>query len=366
MSAAPAGAAAPALHDVACVIHLHSTYSDGTATVPEILAAARRAKREVVLLTDHDTLAARDAGWEGWHGDVLLGVGLEISSKHGHYLAFGVEKPIPHRGVAIAEIPARVREAGGVGFAAHPFSEGSQMAPKRGKPHGWGAMDDPGLAGIELWSLTTDAAEAWRTPWEAVRYLTSPASFLDGPPKHHLEAWDRLGARGRIAAIGGLDAHQTGIRRGRLVVSPMPNARYFRLLSTYALCPRAPSGDGAADLATIYDALAEGRAFLSVDSFAPGRGFRFWGERDGQRAEMGSERRAAPGWTLRSELPHPARVVLVRDGAQIEETTGRSLTASVEEPGVYRVEAWLHRRGRERPWIFSNPIYLRAGDGSRP
>lgn len=360
MSVASGGADPPALHDLACVIHLHSTYSDGTATVEELIAAAHRAERDVVLLTDHDTLAAKDAGWEGWHGDVLLGVGVEVSSKHGHYLAFGVEQPIKHRGVPIADIPDAVRAAGGVGFAAHPFSQGSLMAPNVGKPHGWGAMDDPRLAGIELWSLTTDAAEAWRNPWDAIKYLVSPASFLDGPPRHHLDAWDRLGADARVAAIGGLDAHQTGIRRGSVVVSPMPNTRYFRLLSTYALCRRAPTGDAGADLAEIYEALAAGRCFLSVDSFAPGRGFRYWGEGACGRAEMGEEHPAAD-WTLRAELPRPARMVLRRDGEAIDEINGRSLAVAVGDPGVYRIEAWLHRRGRDRPWIYSNPIYLRAG-----
>jgi hypothetical protein len=32
----------------------------------------------------------------------------------------------------------------------------------------------------------------------------------------------------------------------------------------------------------------------------------------------------------------------------------------VEEPGVYRVEAIKRSKGRERTWIVSNPIYLRA------
>jgi hypothetical protein len=31
----------------------------------------------------------------------------------------------------------------------------------------------------------------------------------------------------------------------------------------------------------------------------------------------------------------------------------------VEEPGVYRVEAYRRAKGRERTWIISNPIYLR-------
>ena len=37
--------------------------------------------------------------------------------------------------------------------------------------------------------------------------------------------------------------------------SPMPNERYFRLLSTYALCDRPPTGELAPDAEAIYAAL---------------------------------------------------------------------------------------------------------------
>jgi histidinol phosphatase-like PHP family hydrolase len=58
--------------DVSCVVHVHSTYSDGTATVPELLGAAREAGADALLLTDHDSLGAREDGWEGMHGGVFL------------------------------------------------------------------------------------------------------------------------------------------------------------------------------------------------------------------------------------------------------------------------------------------------------
>src|SRR5437764_14772076 len=117
----------PALHDLTCVVHVHSTHSDGTGTVAEIAAAAVRNSVDVVLLTDHDTLAARRRGEEGWHGDVLVLVGEEVSpAGRDHYLAFGIAEEIDHRGLDAAGICAAVRAAGGFGFAAHPFSRGSE------------------------------------------------------------------------------------------------------------------------------------------------------------------------------------------------------------------------------------------------
>src|SRR5437588_3575646 len=144
----------PQTHDLACVLHLHSTFSDGTGTVPEIVRAARRAGVDVVLLTDHDTLKARDRGYEGWHDDVLLLVGEEVSPRGGdHYLAFGLEEPIDHRGMGPAEIVRAVVDAGGFGFAAHPFSRGSERFRTKSMP--WSDRDCGGRAGIDGCSFVT-------------------------------------------------------------------------------------------------------------------------------------------------------------------------------------------------------------------
>jgi predicted metal-dependent phosphoesterase TrpH len=59
------------LYDVSCLVHVHSTYSDGSATIPELLDDARRAGADALLLTDHDSRGARDAGWEGAHDGVF-------------------------------------------------------------------------------------------------------------------------------------------------------------------------------------------------------------------------------------------------------------------------------------------------------
>jgi hypothetical protein len=39
---------------------------------------------------------------------------------------------------------------------------------------------------------------------------------------------------------------------------------------------------------------------------------------------------------------------------------GESLDHPVTRAGVYRVELWLPIGGERRPWLYSNPIYLRS------
>src|SRR5512133_3908343 len=281
----PARVAAPPTVDVSCVVHVHSTFSDGTATVDEIAADAAAAGADVVVLTDHDSLAARRDGWEGRRNGVVVLVGTEVSPRAGHYLAFGVDREIAHAGRSAREIAEAVRAAGGVGFAAHPFSIGGHMlvpalARRVVRPHGWPALDDPrGCDGVELWSLTTDAAEGWRTPAEAVRWIRDPETAIAaGPPAHHLRRWDALSARRRVPAIGGLDGHAPGIRvRGR-VRSPLSHRRTFDLLQTNLLCERSLSGDPPADWRTVSAALAAGAAWLACPCVGPARGARLWAE----------------------------------------------------------------------------------------
>jgi hypothetical protein len=358
MSSPPVG------FDVSCVVHVHSTYSDGTATVPELLSAARDAGAGAVLLTDHDTLGARRAGWEGMHHGVCLLVGTEISPKHGHYLAFGVEEEIPHAGRTAGEIAASVRAAGGIGFAAHPFSTGGRMlVPSLARrivlPHGWPALDEPdGADGIELWSLTTDAAEGWRTPAEAWRWLRDPeVAVAHGPPAHHLRRWDALSARRRVPAIAGLDGHAPGIRiRGR-VRSPLSHARTFGLLRTHLVGERALTGDVELDRTSLMDALGAGSAWLSCPFVAPADGTRLWAElRDGTTVAMGAEGRAQSA-ILRLRLPRAADVHVLRDGSPWYAAYGARLDLDVGAPGAYRVEA----RIGGRLWLLSNPIHLRRG-----
>lgn len=346
------------MFDLPCVIHVHSTFSDGTATVPEIIQAASSAGAAVVVLTDHDSREAARHGLEGWHDGVLLLVGHEITTRRGHLLALGLEDEVEHRGLSEMEICAEVHARGGFGFAAHPFSRGG-VVPSIIRPHPWNTIEQCESLGIEVWSLLTDVAERWRSPTAAIRFLRGPEAWLSGPPPESLAEWDRLCQRRRVPGIGGLDAHQTGIRiRGR-VLSPMPHARYFKLLRTHVLLERPPLQQLAADRAAVYDALREGRCYLALDSFAPAQGFDFFASgAEGQRAPMGTELTTGR-WTLRATAPRPAEMRLLCDGRPTAAVHGQELEHEVAEPGVYRLEAWLGSPGAERPWIFSNPIYIR-------
>jgi hypothetical protein len=349
------------VHDLTCAIHLHSTFSDGTGTVPEIVRAARRAGVDVVLLTDHDDMRGRE--YEGWHEDVLLLVGCEVSPRgENHYLAFGIDEPVDHAGRSPGEICAAVADAGGFGFAAHPFSAGPRIVDRAGMP--WRDLDCDGLAGIELWSFVTDTGEAVGSWREALRFVVSPGRVMTGPPERNLREWDRMNRARRVVGIGGLDAHQFGRRvLGRWVVRPMGYARSFRQLRTHVWPRELPTGEVDHDRAQVFDALREGRCYIAADALAPARGFRWWADGEGVHARL-----PRPADELR--LVRDGEVVeVLRDAAELDRPfDARDREARFEAGGgaasgagpaaapSYRVEARLRVHGADRTWILSNPV----------
>jgi hypothetical protein len=342
--------------DLACVIHAHSRYSDGTGSVAQIAAAGARAGADAVLLTDHDTIEAKRRGEERWWGSTLICVGVEVSPAGGnHYLAFGLDEEIDHQGMSSAEIIAAVDDAGGFGFLAHPFSRGSERFRRAGMP--WDSLDDRRYTGLELWSFVTDTAEAAASLRDVARFIVSPRRAVVGPPSHNVEAWQRLCAQRPVVAIGGVDAHQIGIRvGGRVPLRLMAYHRSFRHLRTHVLLDRSISGDAAGDRDAIYGALRAGCCYLAVDSLAPARGFSFVAE---GVARIGEEAQFRDGQLLRARVARDAALTLFCDGEPVLARQGGELEHRAERPGVYRLEARLPAAGRERTWIVSNPIYLR-------
>ena len=337
--------AAPNLTDLACVVHLHTTHSDGTGTVADIVRAGRRNALDAILLTDHDTLGGRVD--EGWHEDVLLLVGEEVSPiQHDHTLVFGVDEVLDWHDRPIEEVVADAPLA----FAAHPFSRGSQRFRRfRGMPHTAPFADS--VTGIELWSFVTDTAEQATSLREVLRFIARPERTLRAPPAANLIEWDRACARRRVVALGGLDAHQVGIRvAGRVPLRLMSYSRSFRFIRTHVLVRGELSGSLEHDRALVYEALGEGRCYIAVDAFAQARGFAYWG--DG--LDMGAE---APfdGQALHVRLPRPASIRLLRGGEEVASADGAALDLEPRTAGAYRVEVRLGGR----TWILSNPIYLR-------
>src|SRR2546423_4013758 len=75
---------------------------------------------------------------------------------------------------------------------------------------------------------------------------------------------------------------------------------------------------------------------------------------------MGDEAQFVPGLKLAAQFPVSCHIRLLRTGRAVSELDADKLSFELKEPGVYRLEGWLELDGELRPWIYSNPIYVRS------
>ena len=146
--------------------------------------------------------------------------------------------------------------------------------------------------------------------------------------------------------------HQPGDVLARLDIDPYH--RSFRNMSTHILSPDLTES-------AIRTALRSGHAYVSHDWICDPTGSRFelLSATDQPLAIMGDERLFASDQKLLAQLPVACHIRLLSGGRPIAERSSDRLEHAVTSPGVYRVEAWLEVNGEERPWLYSNPIYLR-------
>jgi predicted metal-dependent phosphoesterase TrpH len=106
-------------------LHVHSLYSDGTATLQELLDwVEHETDLDLLAITDHEridgALRARELHARGdYHFE--LAIGEEVTTRRGHVLALFVEERIPALR-PLAETLERIHAAGGVAIAAHPMA----------------------------------------------------------------------------------------------------------------------------------------------------------------------------------------------------------------------------------------------------
>jgi len=350
------------LYDYAGVIHLHSSYShDGRTPVEKIVRAAQANGIDFLMLTDHSTLAARRNGYERWHGCVLLIVGQEISPRFNHYLAFGIDEEVivneDDTNAKPQDYIDRVIQQGGIGFIAHPDHEGTSMFHVKHFP--WKDWSVSGFTGMGVWDFMTDWQGMLRSIPRALAGYFFPAYVLQGPREDTLKRWDDLNARGRVVGIGELDNHDTPYRIGGITISVFPFQKAFRFIRTHILVDTPLSGETGQDIRTLLTALERGCAYIAMEYFHDAKGFSLTIDDTDQVATMGDEFSLHEKAVLRVTIPDNGNIRVINDGQLCCQAFGTSIAHTVSRKGVYRVEVYAKVWGKYRPWIFSNPVYVR-------
>lgn len=353
------------MFDYAGCLHFHSAYSyDANVPIEQIVQSALDTGLDFALITDHFNLDAREDGWEKYHtrGErrLLLLVGEEISPRYNHYLALNLKTPIvvsktdPHSQDVIDAVNAQ----GGFGFIAHPDHPGAPFVGIRAYP--WVDWKAQGFAGISIWDLMGDWTSKLTSVWRVLCGMLSPSGTLTGPRVETLRRWDELCQHQHCVAIGEIDNHATRKRFFGLTKTLFPFDYAFRSIRTHVLLPEALSRDEQKDRSAILNALKQGQSYVSLDLWNDPKGFQFDIVDAHQRVRMGGEITRKGPTLVEAKLPASGRIRLIRNGRTIREEYSHShLERDVDLPGVYRLEVDQKVRGQWRPWIYSNPIWVR-------
>jgi hypothetical protein len=377
--------------DVRALLHVHSAFShDSRGTIDEIVAAAKKTGVRVIMFTEHPASHYDYVidGHQGLKDGVLLIPGAETEG----FLAYPKTSIQQQKSSGAQQFSDLVRGTGGMIFLCH-LEERMD----------W---EIAGLTGSEIYNTHADLKDearflaALRSPLTLFTLLPAVKQYpqemfaaLQDYPADYLKRWDQLCQKARHTGVSANDAHHNQAFRARLTddgkvqledglgknlaqldpatllllkaivadkkpgdlvldIDLDPYERSFRHVSTHLLM-------GALTADDVWQTLQAGRAYVAFDWMADPSGFVFRADRAGDSWPMGSEVPGPANLRLCAEAPLDGEFKLIRNGEVVLEKSGNAIDVPVDMPGNYRVEVWLTLAGEPRPWILSNPIYVR-------
>jgi predicted metal-dependent phosphoesterase TrpH len=138
-------------------LHMHTTYSDGCATIEELLEHVQvQTKLDVIAITDHDqiegALRARDLWSKGRYRFDFV-VGEEVTTREGHLLGLFIEKRI-QPGQSMERSIDLIHEQGGLAVIAHPLHRFFRHSCQKEVMDRIHASKEVWFDGIETWNAS--------------------------------------------------------------------------------------------------------------------------------------------------------------------------------------------------------------------
>lgn len=378
--------------DARTLLHVHSAFShDSRGTVEEIIKGAKEAGVRVIMFNEHPS--SKYNYFLDGHRGLTDGVLFIPGAETGGFLAYPRADIQARKTNSSQEFADLVRSTGGLIFLCH-LEERMD----------WEIVN---LTGTEIYNTHADVKNETRflaalhSPLMMLSLATSVQRYpqevfgaLSDYPADYLHRYDELCQKKPLAGVSANDAHHNqhflikvldggalqledalgeviakldaekllplklltaGKKAGDIIfeLDLDPYGRSFHHVSTHLLLHEVTEQ-------AVWEALTAGRAYVAFDWLADPTGFVYLAECNGKRWQVGSEIPFQSDMNLRAEAPFEARYKVLRDGVEVANQMGRELTYLVAQPGVYRVEAWLNLAGEDRPWILTNPIYVRA------
>lgn len=384
-------------NDYRAILHAHAEDASHTGgTRPEMLAAAHKADVQIVMLTDH-VRPERDFIDDSWRG-VYEGVLFIPGAEDRGFLSYPMASIKGVKAESKEQYTELVRRGGGNIFLCH-VEERTDWPTDQ-------------LDGLEIYNHHTDikdegAFQLWlqgaltdpvRLPELAEALRQYPEEVFGAQQdylKNVIEKWDRDTQRHRLTGVAANDCHHNQVftvtaiddktvELGYITSKPTTNRvsadklpaiselvkdkkpgeliarldfdpydRSMKYVSTHILSRELTE-------AAVRNALKQGHAYVAHDWLCDSTGFAFVARNARRTAGVnGDEIKLERGINLTAEAPLKCILKLIRNGQVIQTANARRLDYVVKTSGVYRIEAWLEVDGEQRPWIYSNPIYLR-------
>jgi hypothetical protein len=343
-------------HEYVGVAHIHSTDSDGSKSVPEVIEVGQELGLDFLLFADHMTLNSLHLGLEGWHQDTFVLIGYEMHDQNNinHFLAFDINEVLPGE-LTAGEYVKRVKQKGGLGIIAHP--DETRELPQF-PPYPWTAWDAEGFDGIEIWNQMSEWMEGINR-FNQLKMFLSPRRFLTSPTFRTLKIWDELNKARKVCGISGVDVHAHPYKLGPFTFIIFPYKVQFQSLRMHLVLKESLSPDNKIAKKQVIEAIRGCHLFISNYRRGNARGFSFYAEGDNRIVGIGDEVSVSERITLYARTPQRCRIRLLCDGSIVKEEKGEVLEYPALQPGNYRVEAYKGKKG----WIFSNHIRVLKSDG---
>lgn len=313
--------------DYRAVLHLHiASTANGKAARQQVVAASRKAGVKVVIVAAE----GQAENWRGTEEGVLF---LPASEEAG---VLRWTEAAGRKDLQLLTHPEK-------NPAVDPSDFTGMEVLKR---HADGKLDS---AVENFLKAAAGDPEKWRGLQEDFKKYPDE-TFGAGTeyPGELLAKWDGATRRGPLVGIGASDTQPDQVING-LVLDPYEVS--FRHLSTHILATELTEAE-------ISKALKEGHVYMAHDWLCDPAGFVFGAHNNLGAFPMGDRALMWEKTQLAAFTPVVAKLKLYHNGTMVRETMGTNLTYTAKGPGAYRLEAWLTVGGEERPWIYSNPVYL--------
>ena len=332
------------------IIHIHTIYSNDSVLKPlELLPYLKKYRIDYAIITDHNTIDAKI--YEGFHENILFLVGEEVTPEEGnHIITFNIKNLIkPQKDIqsAIDEINSQ----NGLSFIEHPFFEGNKLIKQKINMK-WLNWDVKDFTGISVFNYTCDGGERLNLLNYFIFYFF-PGLDRDRPNNKTIEKWDELNKFRKTIGIGTLDVHFLYFKILNFNIEVFPFKYFFNSIRTNVI------SDKPLNEKTIYEEIRKGHVYIVHNYLGDGKGFNFYIKRDKDIFLMGDEVELKGDEKLFIKSPSKSLIKIIYNGKCIYQKIGREVVYEKLDKGFYRVEIYRFHMFNYKPWIFSNPIYVK-------